>query len=498
MERLDLARGAGILLSVSSLPSPYGIGTLGKAALRFIDLLVDLKQSYWQVLPFGPTSCGNSPYQPLSSCAGNPYWIDLDELVDEGLLTIEEIRSYRWGSNQSEIDYTVLCECRYKILQKAFTRFDISAQEFQDFRKENEDWLGDFALFMSLKVDNLNKKWQEWPEDFKNRQPVALANYRKMRYNTISFWEFCQFKFYQQWNVVKDYANSRGIYIIGDIPFFVGLDSVDTWVDRHLFLLDANGKPDCVAAAVPDKFFQEGQVWGNPLFDWKAMEDEEFAWWRRRTRKSAEVFDMLRIDFFVGMVKNYVVPYGAKNAVGGKWMKGPGRKLVHVIAEELGDIPVIADDYTGAALLPGVKKLLTKSGWIGTKILMFAFDGNTANEYLPHNYTDHYTAVYVGIRDKETIVSSFRDKSEYELAYLYEYLNIGGKEEIPDALIRAAYASTADLVIIQMQDILKLGSELGMNESSVIGNNWRWRMGAEQLDLSRREWIRNLAVIYRR
>ena len=494
----EMTRGAGILLAVSSLPSPYGIGTLGSAALNFIDLLADMKQKYWQVLPVGPTSFGDSPYQPLSSCAGNPYLIDLDELVEEGLLTIEEIRCYNWGTEKDRIDYAVIAENRYHILQKAFDRFDKNAQEFEEFKKNNEDWLGEYALYMSIKLDNLNKSWLDWPEDEKNRQPVALANRRKTLYNEISFWKFCQYKFFQQWKKVKDYANSRGIQMIGDISFFVGLDSVDTWAHKELFLLDASGKPKCVAAAIPDKFSEDGQIWGNPIYDWEAMEADNFKWWIRRVKICAELFDVVRIDHFVGVVKTYTVPYGATKAGTGKWVKGPGKKLVDIIKENIGEAKVIADDYTGAALLPGVKKMLTRAGWMGTKVLMFAFDSNTANEHLPHNYTDTHIVVYAGTHDNETIVGSFRDKTEYELAYLYEYLGISCKDEIPDALIRAAYASTADVAIIQMQDILRLGNEARMNYPSTIGNNWRWRMPDGLLEEDKRAWIRNLAVVYRR
>lgn len=498
METGEFTRGCGILLSISSLPSPYGIGTMGEAAFRFIDLLTDLKQKYWQVLPIGPTSYGDSPYQPLSSCAGNIYFIDLDKLVADGLLSTDEIRCFNWGSDDTEIDYAVLFTNRKKILQKAFERFDINAQEFCDFKKENSSWLGDYSLFMALKNDNSNKNWTEWPQEFKTRQPVALANYQKTHYNEISFWEFCQYEFFKQWAEMKQYADSRGIQIIGDVSFFVGLDSVDVWAEPSQFLIDANGKPSVVAAAVPDKFSEAGQIWGNPMYDWKQMETDGFEWWRQRIRIRKKQFDIIRIDHFIGMVKDYTVLSEAESALSGKWVKGPGKKLADALKTELGDIRIIADDYTGAALLPGVKKLLSKTGWMGTKVLMFAFDGNTANEHLPHNYVNSQVAVYCGTHDNETIVGTFRDKTEYELAYLYQYLNISCKEEIPDALIRAAYASTADLAIIQMQDILKLGNEARMNEPSTVGGNWRWRLGQEELDESRIAWIRNLAAVYRR
>ena len=498
LEKKELTRGSGILLSISSLPSAYGIGMLGKSACRFVDLLVDLKQSYWQILPIGPTGFGDSPYQPLSACAGNHYWIDLDDLIEEGLLTAEEVRCYSWGTQTSEIDYATLFDNRYKILWKAFERFDSNAQEFGDFVAKNEDWLVDYAIYMSMKMDNMNKKWQDWPKDEKNRQPVVLAKYRKTSYNTITFWMFCQYKFYGQWTKLKEYANARGIQLIGDIPFYVGLDSVDTWSHSELFLLDEEGIPECIAAATPDKFSSEGQIWGSPLYDWERMEEDDYRWWRRRIRISSELFDIIRVDHFVGMVKSYTVDYGSDNALNGKWLKGPGRKLTEIFREELGGKPVIADDYTGAALLPGVRKLMNRTGWMGSRVLMFAFDGDTSNEHLPHNYTNNHVVTYAATHDNDTIVGAFRNKTEYELAYLYEYLNIHNKDEIPDALIRAAYASTADVAMIQMQDILKLGNDARMNQPSTVGGNWRWRMDSELLDESRRAWIRNLAAVYRR
>ena len=500
MEAREILRGSGILLSIASLPSPYGIGTLGREAYNFVDLLVDLKQRYWQVLPIGPTIYGDSPYQPMSGCAGNIYFIDLDKLVDEGLLKREEILGYNWGADESEIDYAELYQNRCKILQKAFQRFDTNAQGFQDFVTKHSEWLGKYALYMALKTDNLDKNWCEWPEQYKNLQPVALANYRKQHYNIISFWEFCQYKFFEQWHELKNYANSKGVQIIGDISFYVGYDSVDVWSERNLFLMCANDKPSYVAAAGPDKYSDSGQIWGNPIYDWDRMKDDDFSWWRRRMRVSRDLFDIVRIDHFAGIVKAYAVPYGQDKTTSGKWIKGPGRKFINAINEELQGVNVIADDYTSASLLPGVKKLLAKSGWMGTKVMMFAFDGDPTNEYLPHNYTDPHVVAYIGTHDNETIVGSFSEKTDYELAYLYEYLNIENKAQIPNALIRALYQSTADLAIIQMQDILELGNEARMNYPSTVGHNWRWRLTSKPQRLSdeKRAWIRNIAVVYRR
>lgn len=498
LEEQEVMRGSGVLLAVSSLPSEYGIGTMGDAAFRFVDLLVDLKQKYWQILPIGPTSFGDSPYQAMSAFAGNPYLIDLDELVRQGLLTREEIRCYNWGNDESTIDYAALFENRYRILKQAFERFDQWDSQFIKFEDENADWVEDYGLFMALKELFGFVSWQEWPEEIKNKQPVALAKYRKELYNNIRFWVFCQYKFYEQWTKLKEYANFRGIQLIGDVSFFVGMDSVDVWVHPEQFLVDENGEAVYVAAAGPDKFSHTGQVWGNPLYNWKNMEEDGFLWWKHRMSISSQLFDVIRIDHFAGFAKTYMVPKNSPDASGGRWMKGPGRKLIDALNPVLQGKTVIADDYGGKALVPGTKKLLHKAGWLGTKVLMFAFDGDPANEHLPHNYPDGHWVVYAGTHDNDTIVGYFRGKTEYELAYLYEYLNIEKQDEIPDALIRCAYASVADIAIIQMQDLLKLGNEARMNKPATVGANWRWRFGKEQLTENRRAWIRNLAAVYRR
>lgn len=494
----ELTRGSGILLAISSLPSSYGIGTLGNAAFRFVDLLVDLKQKYWQVLPIGPTSFGDSPYQAMSAFAGNPYLIDLDELVGEGLLNPAEIRSLNWGSDESGIDYAILFENRYKILRQAYERFDQSDVDFKEFQESQLYWLNEYALFMAIKHQHKDESWENWEPEIRTRQHAALAKCQKELADEIMFWKFCQYEFFKQWKNLREYANFRGVHIIGDVSFYVGLDSADVWCNQEMFLLDEEGTPTCVAAAVPDKFSESGQVWGNPVYNWSQMEENGFSWWKKRIEHRTLLFDVIRIDHFIGIVKDYTVPYQAEDSVSGKWLKGPGRKLTNAINEVIHNSMIVADDYGGNTPIPGVKKLLSKAGWPGMKVLMFAFDGDTANEHLPHNYIDNHTIVYAGTHDNETIVGYFRDKTEYELAYLYEYLNISSKEEIPDALIRAAYSSIADLAIIQMQDVLKLGNEARMNAPSTVGYNWRWRLGTEQLSEERRAWIRNLAAVYRR
>ena len=476
----ELTRGAGVLLAITSLPSSYGIGTLGEAAFQFVDLLVDLKQRYWQVLPIGPTSFGNSPYQSYSAFAGNPYLIDLDDLVKDGLLQETEIRSFNWGTDDADIDYATIYENRYKILRMAFSRFSAESEDFLAFTEKSDRWLSDYSLYTALKRHFGDIEWQSWDVPLRDRDQEAVKEYQEILHNDIMFCKFCQYEFFKQWMQLKQYANSRGVQIIGDMPLYVASDSVDVWAHREMFLLGPDGRPNVVAGAAPDAFSESGQVWGSPVYDWNVMEEDGFAWWKARMLENMELFDVIRLDHFSGLVRYYTVSADAEDGRNGKWSKGPGRKLTDAMTEVLGDTRVIVEDIGPKGGLPGVKKLKTKTGWPGIKILMFAFDDDTANEHLPHNYQDTNMVVYAGTHDNETIVGYFRDKSDYELAYLYEYLNIHYKEEIPDALIRAAYASIADVAIIQMQDLMKLGNEARMNAPSTVGRNWRWRIGKDE------------------
>ena len=349
---------------------------------------------------------------------------------------------------------------------------------------------------MAVKGKENNREWMAWEPGIRNRTPEALQEYKDLLKEEILFWEFCQYKFYEQWKSLKQYANTRGIQIIGDIPLYMAMDSADVWANRKLFLLEEDGTQQYVAGSPPDNFSQEGQKWGNPIYDYSYMEEHQFDWWRHRIEKNAALYDVIRIDHFLGVVRYYTIPFQEEDCCNGKWNKGPGKKLTDVMEESAGDCRIIADNAGNA--IAGSRKLLARIGWPGSKILMFAFDGNTGNENLPHNFEENNTVVYTGTHDNDTIVGYFRDKTEYELAYLYEYLNIGSKEEIPDALIRLAYSSIADVVIIPMQDILQLGNEARMNQPSTVGQNWKWRVGRDTLSEERRAWIRTIAAVYRR
>lgn len=496
MEKTGLARGAGILLPVASLPSRYGIGTFGAAAYDFVDLLAELKQKYWQVLPFGPTGYGDSPYQVFSAFAGNPYYIDLDILVEEKLLTQKEIERYDWGKKKDDIAYDVIFRSRFPVLEKAFRRFDCENTEYQTFCKEQETWLDGYSFYMALKTFSGNREWLSWEPGLRDRDSKILAEYRQKLAKEIAFWKFCQFQFFRQWNRLHTYAGQKGIRIIGDIPLYVALDSADVWENRELFQLKEDGTPEFVAGCPPDAFSDDGQKWGNPLYDWAKMEADGFNWWRQRIRASAAFYDIIRFDHFIGAVRYYRVPAGDENARRGHWRKGPGKKLTDAITQEIGEGRMIVEDL--GVSVPGVKQLVQKTGWPGMKILQFAFDGNPEHEYLPHNYPNANMVVYGGTHDNETLAGYFESFREKDLTFLYRYLNISSKEEIPDALIRLAYASIADVVIFQMQDLLKLGNETRMNLPSTIGTNWRWRLGSRKLSRSRKNWLKTLVMIYRR
>ncbi len=496
MKECRMTRGAGILLAVTSLPSPYGIGTMGKEAFRFVDTLSDLSQKYWQVLPIGPTSFGDSPYQSFSAFAGNPYLIDLDILIAEGLLKQEEVDGYNWGNKKDDVDYALIYESRFKVLKSAFERFDARDETFRKFCKENEDWLEDYSLYMAVKNEMNGREWLSWEEGLRDRKAEVLERYKELLKEQIIFWMFLQYKFFEQWNALKSYANGQGIKIIGDIPLYLALDSADVWANREQFKLNEEGRPIEVAGCPPDAFSDDGQKWGNPLYDWEKMESEGFGWWKKRMEANGRLFDIIRIDHFIGVAKYYSIPAEDETARNGRWNKGPGKNLTDMIEKTLGKNRIIAEDL-GVAV-PDVKKLLAKTGWPGMHVLLFAFDGNTANEHLPHNYADGNLVVYAGTHDNETIVGYFKDKTECELAYLYEYLNIKKKADIPDAVIRAAYASVADIVIMQMQDLLKLGNEARMNFPSTVGTNWRWRVLKGSLGEERRTWIRTMTLLYRR
>lgn len=491
-----LQRGAGLLLPISSLPSPYGIGTLGDEAYKFVDFLVEAGQSYWQVLPVGPTSYGDSPYQSFSAFAGNPYFIDLDYLVEEGLITKKDIKQYQWVSNVEYVEYAMIYESRFKVLRTAFKNSDhIGTVEYDEFLKDNEYWLDDYSLYMAAKFKFDNVEWQQWDEGIRLRKPEALEQYKEELKEDMDFWKFCQFKFFEQWNDLRTYANESGIQIIGDIPIYVAMDSADVWAHKELFELDEDVKPINVAGVPPDAFSEDGQLWGNPLYDWKKMEKDDFLWWKERMRSNSKLYDFIRIDHFIGVVNYYSIAADCKNAKQGEWRKGPGKKLTDAINSAIGDAQIIAEDL-GVVSQP-VKDLLKETGYPGMKIIEFAFDGGPDNDHLPHNYNPN-SLVYGGTHDNETVAGYFCSKTKKELKYAMEYLGVTEKNEIPDAVLRTAYASVSAMAIFQVQDILGLGNEARMNTPSTVGNNWKWRMAKGCLKKQHAKKLYKLAEFYAR
>lgn len=490
-------RGAGILLPISSLPSNYGIGTFGDEAYKFVDQLKKAGQKYWQVLPIGPTSFGDSPYQSFSAFAGNPYFIDLDYLVKEKLITKKEIKKYNWGKDESFVDYAILFENRFQILRTAYKNSKHQEKkEFLTFCKENNFWLEDYSFYMALKCHFNHHEWQLWEEDIRYREETAINRYKELLKDDIAFWVFLQYKFYQQWSQLKHYANEKGIKIIGDIPLYVAMDSADVWVHGSIFELDERKMPIHVAGVPPDCFSETGQRWGNPLYNWNEMEKEDFKWWRERMKSNAKLYDIIRIDHFIGIVRYYSIPADSPTAMKGKWRKGPGAKLTTAIQESIANADIIAEDL--GIVVDSVRSLMKKTGWPGMKVLEFAFDSGAKNEFLPHNYKDSNYLVYGGTHDNETLVGFFKKMKPEDLKYAYEYLNVKKKSELVDAIIRLAYASIASVAIFQMQDILKLDNKARMNLPSSVGINWMWRLTKDQFTEEKILELKNLAIIYGR
>lgn len=468
-----LERGAGILLPISSLPSPYGIGTMGKDAYEFVDMLKRAGQKYWQVLPIGPTSFGDSPYQSFSAFAGNPYFIDLDTLIAEGLLKKEEVESYKWADSDDEIDYARIYRQRFEVLRKAFGRSEHKdSRDYVDFIEENEQWIDDYALYMAIKADHNNREWLAWEPAIKKRKPEAMAAYREKLGEDVEFYKFLQFKFYEQWMPLKEYANRNGISIIGDIPIYVALDSADVWANTDQFQLSGSLAPAVVAGCPPDMFSSYGQKWGNPIYDWDVMEKDDFAWWKKRIAASAKLYDVIRIDHFIGIVRYYSIPANGEPK-DGYYRQGPGKKLIDAIDSAIGSSKVIAEDL--GVVVPEVQKLVKESGYPGMKVLEFAFDGNTANEYLPHNHAKNYVA-YIGTHDNDMLKSYISGQSEELQEYMMKYLMANSLDDVAEKMIHALYMSSADTVILQMQDILGKDNSARMNYPSTLGGNWKWRL----------------------
>lgn len=472
-------RSAGILLSVTSLPGRYGIGCFSKSAYDFVDWLREAGQTCWQILPLGPTSYGDSPYQSFSTFAGNPYFISLEELTEEGVLTKKECQSADFGKRADDIDYEKIYKNRYPLLHKAYERSRISEDpDYVCFVEENRWWLADYALFMAVKDRFGGVPWTEWAEDIRLRRDYAMDYYRRELYFDIEFQQYLQYKFFSQWKKLKAYANEKGIQIIGDIPIYVAMDSADAWAHPELFQLDERNMPAAVAGCPPDGFSATGQLWGNPLYRWEYHKSTGYDWWMSRMWFCFQMYDVVRIDHFRGFDEYYSIPYGEETAVNGHWEKGPGIDLFRCMEQRLGKHQVIAEDL--GYVTDSVRKMVQESGFPGMKVLEFAFDSRdsgSASDYLPHNYAEN-SAAYTGTHDNETIAGWFRSITDEERQMARDYLcdQHTPAEELYKSFIALVMRSRSDLCIIPMQDYLGLDNQSRMNQPSTLGKNWKWRL----------------------
>ena len=489
-------RACGILLPISSIWSAYGIGTFSKEAYEFVDFLKEAGQTYWQILPLGPTGYGDSPYQSFSTFAGNPYYIDLEELIKEGLLSKESCEECDWGGSRAYVDYEKIYRSRFKVLREAFHNSKKDEEEgFKEFVKENDYWLPDYALYMAVKDSYQGKSWSLWERDIRLRQPAALKKYQEKLKEEILFYEFQQYLFAKQWTKLKKYANDKGIKIIGDIPIYVAFDSADAWANPELFQFDENRMPTGVAGCPPDAFSATGQLWGNPLYRWDYHKKTGYAWWMRRIAYCYQLYDVVRIDHFRGFDEYYNIPFGDKTAEAGKWEKGPGYDLFRVMKKEVGNKPVIAEDL--GYLTPSVFELVKKTGYPGMKVLQFAFDWTGDSDYLPHKYSGN-CVVYTGTHDNDTTLGWFDSLGRKDRSFARTYLNFKSRKDIGWHFIRAAIASVADTAVIVMQDYLGLGSEARINLPSTLGNNWKWRLVEGQVNDELAKKIYALCKLYGR
>ena len=488
-------RKSGILLPVSSLPSPYGIGTIGRDARDFVDFLEAAGQTLWQILPIGPTGYGDSPYQSFSTFAANPYLIDLDELVAEGLLYPEEINTCSWGGPPSRIDYGLLFENRYIILRLAANRMDVQTEEFRLFEAEESGWLDDYALFMAIKTSLDMVPLCDWPPELRRREKAALNNARHALADEILFWKQLQFLFFRQWLALREYAAERGVQIVGDVPIYVSPDSSDLWAHPALFQVDDDLNLIEVAGCPPDYFSPLGQLWGNPLYDWPKHLETGYSWWIQRMRHAARVYDIIRIDHFRGFESYYAIPAEDQTAEHGIWRPGPGTPLIDALKRDLPGLDIIAEDL--GVITPEVRQMLVLSAFPGMRVLQFAFDSREGNEYLPHNYPFN-TVVYTGTHDNTTTEDWQLGSPPATVQFAREYLDVDDPDLFTWRFIRAGLASTADTCIVPMQDYLRLGAESRLNTPGTSEGNWRWRVEKSALSLDLAEKIFHMTELYGR
>lgn len=490
-----MKRRSGVLLPITSLPSKYGIGCFSKEAYEFVDFLAEANQGLWQILPLGPTGYGDSPYQSFSTFAGNPYFIDLEALIEKGWLKKEDCEKVNWG-NPAYVEYEVIYQNRFTLLKKAFKKSHITEdKDFRKYCKENAYWLDDYALYMAVKNAHGGAGWNTWEEDIRLRKKAAVKAAKEKYAEDIAFYQFQQYLFTTQWRALKKYANDKGIQIVGDIPIYVAYDSADTWAAPELFQLDDKGQPTAVAGCPPDPFAKTGQLWGNPLYRWDYHKETGFAWWMKRLAYCYDLYDIVRIDHFRGFDEYYSIPFGDKTAEFGHWEKGPGYDIFRVLKKELGEKDIIAEDL--GFLTPSVIKLVKKTGYPGMKILIFAFDHREPSNYLPYNY-DKNCVVYTGTHDNDTVAGWLTTASRKDLAFARRFLRVKRNKDIPAAMIEAALGSVADTAVIPIQDYLELDNSARINVPSTLGTNWKWRLVKGQLTDELAERMAELTKVYNR
>ena len=490
-------RSSGVLMHITSLPGQFGIGTFGKSAYEFVDFLEETKQTYWQILPLTTTSYGDSPYQSFSAVAGNLNLIDFSLLKEDGLLEESDYVKVNFGENPEKVDYALLFEARRPILEKAVANTSKNSEvlaEIEKFEAENSSWLADYAEYMAIKESFGYKSFIHWDEDIKKGEETAREKYRTELQDSIRYYTVTQYFFFKQWLALKEYANEKGIKIIGDMPIYVSADSVEMWIMPELFKVDANNEPLYVAGCPADDFSPTGQLWGNPIYDWEKHKEQGFSWWIYRVQESFKIYDVLRIDHFKGFSDFWQIDKDAENAVNGTWEAGPGIELFQKIKEQLGDLPIVAENL--GFIDAKAEKLLDDSGYPGMKILQFAFPGED-NLDRPHHYTQNSVA-YTGTHDNDVVNGWYEKLSESEKELVSEYLNRRDDETITEAMIRGIYSSVSDYAIVTMQDLLDKDATSRMNVPSTVGGNWEWRMLAEDLTEERKEFLRNITVRYSR
>lgn len=494
-----LKRSNGVIMPIFSLPSNYGIGTFGKASYEFVDFLADASIKYWQILPLGQTSYGDSPYQAFSSFAGNPYFIDLDMLIEDDLLEKNDLENINFGDNERYVDYAIQYNIRYRILEKAFDNAKGKLDnQIKEFREKESFWIEDYALFMAIKHDQLDISWVEWDENLRNRNKYFLEKFKLDHKNEIDFYIFIQYEFFIQWQKLKEYANRRNIEIIGDLPIYVAYDSCDAWVNSDILKIDKDSKQALiVGGAPPDSYSEDGQLWGNPVYDWDKMKSDSYSFWQKRLEMALRTYDLLRLDHFRGFEKYYAIPASDENAKYGSWQEGGSYEFFDTILEKYSDRQLIAEDL--GYITKEVYDLKNHYGFPGMNVIQFAFDGTFTSNYLPHNY-ERNSIVYSSTHDSSTLKAWLDSLDDEEISLVEKYFGLKNseKEDYVWAIIRSLMASVADVSMFAIQDFFELGDEAKINTPSTLGNNWKWRARKEDFTDELAEKIKDMSRLYGR